>query len=283
MRELFGTITIIFTVYIVIVASLFYLFGEMNIINNFSLAISAFATGGYLPTSTILNNLEWQEQIILMGAMIFGALPFTFHYSFIRKKFLSPKLGKEVLAYFIILGTAIISFIWLSGLDPLTSAFYSISASTTSGLHSQNIVNFNGAAHTILILLMIIGGCGFSTAGGIKVFRLLQIKECKKIFNKASRSEITPQRKKELVTTVLIILAFLGTISMTAVYLTTIEDMNFENAFFEATSIITTTGLTSDIVDFDTDNTVKMVISFLMIIGRMEIIAIIYIFVPKWS
>ena len=283
MRELFGTITIIFTVYIVIVASSFYLFGEMNIINNFSLAISAFATGGFLPTSTVLNSLDWHEQIILMGAMIFGALPFTFHYSFVRKKFLSPKLGKEVLAYFVILGTAITLFIWLSGLDPLTSAFYSISASTTSGLHSQNIVNFNGAAHTILILLMIIGGCGFSTAGGIKVFRLLQIKECKKMFNKASRSEISPQRKKELASTVLIILAFAGTISITAVYLTTIENTDFENAFYEATSIITTTGLTSDIVDLDTNNTVKMVISFLMIIGRMEIIAIIYIFVPKWS
>ena len=59
--------------------------------------------------------------------------------------------------------------------------------------------------------------------------------------------------------------------------------MGLENAFFDATSIITTTGLTSDIVNLDTDDTVKMVISFLMIIGRMEIIAIIYIFVPKWS
>jgi trk system potassium uptake protein TrkH len=67
------------------------------------------------------------------------------------------------------------------------------------------------------------------------------------------------------------------------VYLTAIENTNFENAFFEATSIITTTGLTSDIVDFESDNTVKMVVSFLMIIGRMEIIAIIYIFVPKLS
>ncbi|MFB5628293.1 MAG: CBS domain-containing protein, partial [Nitrosarchaeum sp.] len=93
MRELFGTITIIFTIYIVIVVALFYLFGNLNIIDNFSLTISAFSTGGFLPTSTILNNFEWQEKLILMGAMIFGALPFTFHYSFVRKKFLSPKLG----------------------------------------------------------------------------------------------------------------------------------------------------------------------------------------------
>ena len=283
MRELFGTITIIFTLYIVIVVSLLYLFGETNIIDNFSLTISAFATGGFLPTSTILDNLEWQEKVILMGAMIFGALPFTFHYSFVRKKFLSPKLGKEVLAYFIILTIAISLFILLSGLDPLTSIFYSISASTTSGLHSQEIVNFNDAAYIILIILMIIGGCAFSTAGGIKIFRLLQLRDCTKLLSKTYRSELKPERKKELLSTVMIIMLFLGTISATTVYLRTIEDKKFETTFFEATSIITTTGFTSDIVDVETDATVKMVLSFLMIIGRMEIIAIIYIFVPKLS
>jgi len=283
MRELFGTITIIFTIYIVIVVSLLYVFGEMNIIDNFSLVISAFATGGFLPTSTILDNIGWQEQIILMSAMIFGALPFTFHYAFIRKKFLSPKLGKEVLAYFIILFVAILLVILLSGLDPLTSMFYAVSASTTSGLHSQDSVNFNDATHTILILLMITGGCAFSTAGGIKIFRLLQLRDCAKLFSKTYRSELKSQRKKDLISTVLIIMLFLGTITITAEYLTTIENKSFEIAFYEATSIITTTGLTSDIVDFETDSTVKMVISMLMIIGRMEIIAIIYIFVHKLS
>jgi trk system potassium uptake protein TrkH len=130
---------------------------------------------------------------------------------------------------------------------------------------------------------MIIGGCAFSTAGGIKVFRLLQIRDCAKLFSKTYRSELKPQRKKELISTVMVITLFLGTIAITAEYLTTIENKNFETAFYEATSIITTTGLTSDIVNFETDSTVKMVISMLMIVGRMEIIAVIYIFVPKLS
>ncbi|MFB5604834.1 MAG: CBS domain-containing protein [Nitrosarchaeum sp.] len=283
MRELFGTITIIFTIYIVIVVALFYLFGNLNIIDNFSLTISAFSTGGFLPTSTILNNFEWQEKLILMGAMIFGALPFTFHYSFVRKKFLSPKLGKEVLTYFIILGVAIALFTLLSGLDPLTSAFYSVAASTTSGLHAQAMVNFDGTIHIILILLMLIGGCGFSTSGGIKVFRILQLKECRKVFNKISRSELTPKKKKELISIILIMIAFPGTISITAAYLTTIENTSYDNAFYEATGIITTSGLTSNVIDFETNATAKMVISFLMIIGRMELIAMIYIFVPKFT
>ncbi|MCA9819770.1 MAG: potassium transporter Trk, partial [Nitrosarchaeum sp.] len=111
MRELFGTITVIFTLYIVIVALLLYFFGENNIIDNFSLAMSTLATGGFLPDSHMLDNLVWQEQIILMAGMILGALPFTFHYAFVKKKFLAPKLGKEVLTYFAILGAATLLFI----------------------------------------------------------------------------------------------------------------------------------------------------------------------------
>ncbi|MFB5606445.1 MAG: potassium transporter TrkG, partial [Nitrosarchaeum sp.] len=208
---------------------------------------------------------------------------FTFHYSFVRKKFLSPKLGKEVLTYFIILGVAISLFMLFSGLDPLTSAFYSVAASTTSGLHAQAMVNFDGTIHIILISLMLIGGCGFSTSGGIKVFRILQLKECRKMFNKISRSELTPKRKKELISTILIMMAFPGTISITAAYLTTIENTSYENAFYEATGIITTSGLTSNVINFETNTTAKIIVSFLMIVGRMELIAIIYIFVPKFA
>ncbi|MFB5620791.1 MAG: CBS domain-containing protein, partial [Nitrosopumilus sp.] len=156
MKELFSTITVIFAIYIIIVATLLYFFGERNILDNFSLAMSTLATGGFIPNSTILDNLLWQEDLVLMGAMILGALPFTFHYAFVRKKFLSPKLGKEVLTYFAILGSATILFIAISGLDPLQSAFYSVSASTTAGLQQESLAGLNGGAHSILIILMLI-------------------------------------------------------------------------------------------------------------------------------
>jgi trk system potassium uptake protein TrkH len=59
MRELFGTITIIFALYIVIVALLLWAFGENDLLDNFSLAMSTLATGGFLPDSTILQDLLW--------------------------------------------------------------------------------------------------------------------------------------------------------------------------------------------------------------------------------
>jgi len=283
MKELFLTITIIFSIYIVIVATLLYVFGEGNIIDNFSLAMSTLATGGFVPSSTILDDFLWQEHIILMGGMILGALPFTFHYAFVRKKFLSPKLGKEVLTYFAILGSATILFVLISGLEPLESAFYSVSASTTAGLQQESLAGLNGGAHTILIILMFIGGCGFSTAGGLKIFRLLHLRHIRSFLNKAKRTKLTTETKKEITSTLIILALFPIITAITGIHLAESEQVSYQDAFFEAAGVITTGGLSAGVIDLDTDPATKIVLGFLMIFGRLEIIAIIYIFVPKLS
>ncbi|MHA7647368.1 potassium transporter TrkG [Nitrosopumilus sp. S4] len=283
MKELFSTITIIFAVYIIIVAVLLYFFGERNIIDNFALAMSTLATGGFVPHSEILDDLLWQEDLILMGAMILGALPFTFHYAFVRKKFLAPKLGKEVLVYFAILGSATVLFIGVSGLDPLQSAFYSVSASTTAGLQKESLAGLSGAAHTILIILMFIGGCGFSTAGGLKIFRLFHLKDCRNLFSKAKRIEMSSLAKKDIIATLIIIALFPTIAGITGLHLAASENISYQEAFFESVGVITTGGLSAGVIDFDTDPATKIVLGFLMIFGRLEIIAIIYIFIPKLS
>ncbi|MHA7733719.1 potassium transporter TrkG [Nitrosopumilus sp. S6] len=281
MKELFSTITVIFAVYIVIVAMLLYFFGQDNLLDDFSLAMSTLATGGFVPSSTIIDNLGWQEEVILMGAMILGALPFTFHYAFVRKKFLAPKLGKEVLTYFAILGGATILFIGISGLEPLESAFYSVSASTTAGLQIQSLAGLSGFAHAILITLMFIGGCGFSTAGGLKIFRLFHLKNCRSFFSSVKRKEMSDQTKKELTSTLIILALFPVISAITGLHLAEIEDVSYQDAFFEAAGVITTGGLSAGVIDSDTDPATKIVLGFLMIFGRLEIIAIIYIFVPR--
>ena len=281
MRELFGTITVIFTLYIVIVALLLYLFGERNIIDNFSLAMSTLATGGFLPNSTILQNLVWEEHIILIGAMILGALPFTFHYAFVRKKFMSPKLGKEVLVYFGVLGVAIVFFTWSSGLEPLFGAFYSVSASTTAGLQLEPLNTFNETSQAILIVLMFIGGCGFSTAGGIKIYRFFHLKNFKKIIKKGTRKTLTSENKKEIVTTIIILMSFPIISAITALHLSEVSNADFADAFLDASGVITTGGLSANVITINTDPATKIALSFLMIIGRLEIIAIVYIFVPR--
>jgi len=281
MRELFGTITIIFTVYIIIVAILLYLFGERNIIDNFSLAMSTLATGGFLPSSTILHGLVWQEHLVLIAAMILGALPFTFHYAFVRKRFMSPKLGKEVLVYFGVLSGAIIIFISISGLEPIVGAFYTVSASTTAGLQLEPLNTFSSSAQAILITLMFIGGCGFSTAGGIKIYRFLHLRNFKQVLHHATRKNLTSENKKEIATTVIVLILFPLIATITAFHLMNVSDSDFGDAFVDASAAITTGGLTANVISLETDPATKVALGILMIIGRLEIIAIVYIFVPK--
>ncbi len=283
MRELFGTITVIFTLYIVIVAVLLYVFGEQDILDNISLAMSTLATGGFVPSSTILQDMVWQEHLVLMAAMILGALPFTFHYGFVRKRFLSPKLGKEVLVFFGIMGAAMLLFTSVSGLEPIFGAFYAVSAGTTAGLQITSLDTLNGAAHTILILLMFIGGCGFSTAGGIKIFRFFQMRKFLHMFRKRTRESLTTEERKEIGTTSLILLLFPLIAVLAAGHLMSITDATFENAFFEATGLITTGGLSANVITAELEPATKIAMSFLMIFGRLEIVAILYIFLPRLS
>jgi trk system potassium uptake protein TrkH len=283
LRELFATITIIFAVYIVIVALLLYIFGERNIIDNFSLAMSTISTGGFIPSSTILQDMLWQEYFVLIGAMILGALPFTFHYAFVRKRFLSPKLGKEVLVFFAILAVAVLIFGFTSDLEPIMSIFYTISAGTTAGLQLDSLDDLSGLSQIILVILMFIGGCGFSTAGGIKIFRFLQLRNIGKAFRAASRKELTIENKKEMTTSLIIIALFPIIATVVAFHLVDITGTEFNDAFLEATGIITTGGLWADVITTDINPTTKIVLSFLMIFGRLEIIAILYIFIPKLS
>ena len=281
LRELFATITLIFAVYIVIIALLLYIFGERDIIDNFSLAMSTVSTGGFVPSSTILQDMLVEEYIVLMGAMILGALPFTFHYAFVRKRFLSPKLGKEVLVFFAILAGAILIFSLVSGLDPIRSVFYPISAGTTAGLQIESLDGLSGVSQTILVLLMFIGGCGFSTAGGIKIFRFLQLKNIVKALRATTRKELSDENKKEILTAIIVISLFPIIAFFAALHLADVTGAEFNDAFVEATGIITTGGLWADVITNDVNPTTKIVMSFLMIFGRLEIIAVLYIFIPK--
>lgn len=282
LRELFATITIIFTVYVIIVALLLYFFGERNIIDNFSLAMSTLSTGGFLPSSTILEDLIWQEYLVLIAAMILGALPFTFHYAFVRKKFMSPQLGTEILVYFGVLAIGILLFVWLSGSDILFGAFHAVSASTTTGNQQSGLSSINVASEIILIILMLVGGCGFSTSGGIKIFRFFSLTYLKSMLKKNTRAQLSIENKKELVSSIIIIalfpiLALLGSFTLMS------EGHSFEDAFFDATAAISTGGLSTGAISVDSEPFTKMIFAFLMIVGRLEIIAIIYIFVPKLS
>src|SRR5215213_6371291 len=153
------------------------------------------------------------------------------------------------------------------------STFHVVSASTTTGFQFLNLSEFTIESKLLLILLMLIGGCAFSTAGGIKIARLIFI------FQKLFHREEPPPKEKYMASmindhTSRKTIALPSIISIK--YLT---NSSFIDAFFESVSASTNTGLSIGITNVELDSVSKSILITNMIMGRFEIITIPYIFI----
>ncbi len=279
LKELFAIITIIFSIYAIIIALLLFYLGGGEILDDFALAFSALSTGGTSPDSKIFQGFTTPEYVVVIAGMILGALPFGFHYAFVRTKFLSISLTKEVAVYFCILIIFCIVFIFSMDTNWLESIFNIVSASTTTGFQTINFENLNPIAFTVIIIAMTIGGCGFSTAGGIKIFRFMQLAKLRHIFNIKS-AKISDSDRKDIIIGIIILATEIIIPLLVAAYMASMG-YDFQNAFFDGVSAITTTGHGAGTVSTVLDPFITIVFGFLMILGRIEIILLVYIFVPK--
>src|SRR5215204_2706765 len=180
-KQLLSTISIIFVVYTTIFVLLFIIFGHINILDSISISFATLSSGGFVPTSTILTSENSITLAIIMGGMIIAALPFAFHFGIFSKNVEATKEVKEILIFLIILTLFIFLFMLIepsfSENDWLSSVFHVISASTTTGFQYLNLSHLSINGKILLIIVMLIGGTAFSTAGGLKIARLLLIFE----------------------------------------------------------------------------------------------------------
>jgi trk system potassium uptake protein len=309
LKQLLLTIGVIFTFYTVILGTILYIFGNFNIIYVTSLLLSAVIGGGFVPVSTALTEANLPQLLVLIAGMMISALPFAFHYAVFSKEMKTTKFRPEVLLYsgIVIVSTAV--FYLLLGNDNdsqsnwITAAFHVVSASTTSGFQFIDISLLSVDGKIVLIMLMLIGGTAFSTAGGIKAGRILQIflrltkrnfatdnaiRSISSVSSRYNESYVSYGKKTEelrakkafreslAVVTLFLLLSFI-----TALVLFYLEQKSFMDSLFESVSALTTTGLSSGITSMDMDVVSKVFLIVNMILGRFEIIAVIYIFIEN--
>ncbi len=331
-RELLITIVGIFTAYTLILTFMLIFFSQTDVLYAVSLIFGTITGGGFSPASDIITPAHPERLAILAVGMIISALPFAFHYHiFSRKGLLTRRtISLEVAVFLILIVSGIMIFYWLAWgqVDIYSSIFHVISSSTTSGFQYLNIQSTPYAAKIFLILIMLVGGTAFSTAGGIKVGRLIVLYE---EFTKKSRekdrtavtgtststsisSTANPYRSTEFLTTfpdehrkrnleevleqqaqilkrvslimskkvvreiMLVIVLYVSIALITGSVLSILTNSSFEDALFEAVSAISTTGLTAGITSVNLDVFSKLILTTNMIVGRFEIITILYIF-----
>jgi trk system potassium uptake protein TrkH len=305
-KQLIITISVIFSIYTALLSTLLYFLGDINNIQDVALILSTVTGGGFVSTSTYVVVENAQQLLVLMAGMIISALPFAFHYAIFSKEVHTTKLRPEVFVYIGIILISIPIFIILlsshiaSSLEWLISAFHIVSASTNTGFQFINISSISFQAKILLIILMLVGGTAFSTAGGIKVGRLLQIvhtltnrktsmdtanRSISSVSSRYNKLYISYEERAEklrankafreslLVISLFVLLSFI-----TGAVLSYFAEKNFIDSLFESVSALTTTGLTTGITTLNLDLVSKTFLIINMIAGRFEIIAIFYIF-----
>jgi trk system potassium uptake protein TrkH len=146
------------------------------------LAATSISTSGYLHYRTYLMecNDPWLE-IFLISFMIIGSCNFVLYYRILQKRVDVFWRDTERRWYFgLILGiTALITYnLWSSHthdiFHSLRYAFFQVvSIMSTAGLATQDFSYWPDFSRLLLFYAAIIGGCSASTAGGVKVSRVV--------------------------------------------------------------------------------------------------------------
>lgn len=160
------------------------LLAGMNLYDAVVHTFTTIATGGFNPKNTSVGFYDSLAiEIVIIVFMALSAVSFSLYYLLYIRRDLKVLLDRELLTY---LGILIAGVFFVTGVLVFQgeyggqwgtafryAAFDVTSIITTTGYITADFDKWDTAAKYTLFLLMFIGGCAGSTAGGVKVIRII--------------------------------------------------------------------------------------------------------------
>lgn len=147
--------------------------------------LATAGTGGFAVknTSIAAYNNPAAEWIIAIFMLLFGINFNLFYFALIRR-FSSIWKSEELRAYLLICVASTALIVWntysmfASVSSTIRTAFFQVSSiMSTTGFTTFNFDLWPALSKTVLMILLVFGACGGSTAGGLKISRLLILKK----------------------------------------------------------------------------------------------------------
>lgn len=170
------------------------------------------------------------------------------------------------------------------------ASFLAVSAQTTTGFSTASPSDLSAAAKFILIASMAIGGDMGSTAGGIKVFRLLVLGRVLQLLLArtcvTSHAVMTPRiagrivGDEELRIACSIVVAYAAVV-VVSWFIFVASNYAPLDALFEVVSAVATVGLSVGVTSPGLPAALKGLLCVDMLMGRLEIIAILVLVYPR--
>ena len=300
--------TTIITIYLVLTflcGSIYWLQG-MNIFDSFAHSFTTLATGGFSTHNESIGYFKNPGiEITATLFIILGSIPFVAYLKFVkgnRKIFFQDVQIKGFI--YLLLISILIMFAYLfinnshnSFFDNLRiSSFNVLSILSGTGYVTDDFGLWGEFPLIFFLFLMFVGGCAGSTTCGIKVFRLqvlfLFVKNQVKKLIYPNRIVVMSYNNEKIEdnfvnSVVIFIFSYLFLFLIIAVLLS-ITGLDFLSAISGAATSISNVGpglgeMIGPNGNFgEVSDTSKWILSFSMLLGRLEILTVLVIFLPTF-
>lgn len=295
-----STAKILYGIYIVMTAAELFLLvlAKMPFFDAVTLTVGTAGTGGFgIKNDSIGSYTTLQQGIITVFMILFG-VNFNLYFLLMTRKVKQAFASEEVRAYLIIIALAVlvITFNTVHLYDTTFYAFHHAAFSvgsviTTTGYSTVDFGQWPVLSQTILVLIMFCGACAGSTGGGMKVSRfLLLFKTIKKEVVLALHPKAVERVKMdgktvehEVIRSLNVYIAAYAMVFVMSLLLITLDEFDLVTNFTAVTATINNIGPGLGLVgpsgNFSMySNFSKLVFSFDMLAGRLEILPMILLF-----
>lgn len=299
-KGLWGVYAIL-TVLLVILLS----FSEMNFYDAFCYGLSTMSTGGFSTDNGGIHDIGSNYvKIVMIVFMYLGGVNFSLIYNSAlgKTKGLLKNTALKVYTWCTLTGAAIFSIdIWVGGsnltvsdvtIDPL---FQSVSLLSSTGLVEPDFRIWGSVSLVVLLIMMLIGACAGSTSGGAKIDRFVILfkflkNEFYKMMHPGAVMTVSLNGKGTQPAVVHKTLAFLFMyfiVILAGGVALSLMGMSLSDGFFCTLTAISNTGLESGAAGVNGDlssvpDIGKWLLSFIMLVGRLEIFTILLVFTPSF-
>ena len=282
------------------------LLGGMNLFESLCHAFGTMATGGFSPKNSSIADYSPYIQYVCIIFMMIASTSFSLHYYALKGKFKKAYKSEEFRLFLtIILASSLIISLFLyfdsyqkynSFEEAFRNAWFTVTSIVScTGFVTADYMKWAPFLWFFIFLLMFSGGCAGSTSGGIKVVRhLLLIKNASLEFKRLIHpSAILPVRldgkpvSQDIIFNILAFFLMYILIFSISSFLLAITGVNPISSIGAVATCMAGIGPGLGDVGGPVGNFSmvpllgKWILSFMMLIGRLEIFTVFILFAPS--
>ena len=275
------------TIFVIFLYSLF----NLRLLDAFNLAFTTISSGGFIPKYNLSDILKNDLQIFVVSiTLLFPILNFFLFHDVVTKQFSFKKYQEDIHLLSLILILTLFVYFFINQDEGFANVFFALTSSiSTSGISTYSS---NVDLSLFFISLTIVGGSVISTSSGFKytrfyillkisyqeIYRLVKPINIidKNLYNSEARID-----DQDFKIAFLVFISFIISIFILSSILT-LDYLSFESSF--KLSILTLTNTVnsslygmSDLSFLDLNSFTKMSLIVFMILGKIEVIAVIYL------